>query len=186
MRKMVKNINLYEADYQMLKDLKLVPSESYNDVLNRLLDMIERGEPINYPYEYDFAKKNIKSIKISVETYRRWRLWKKPEESFPSSIHNLLTNSMKIIDAPSTLYEVHYQDFVVMFKVVDDTVYYLNTVNEKWENESSAWICPENAVVVKDMITFMSSFLLKPSAMVLLDGMGDELVYGEYSIVKCK
>ena len=173
------------SDYEILKDLKLVPSESYNDVFNRLLDKLEKGEPIEYSKEYEFDKKPT-SIKVSVDTYRRFRLWKKPEESVPSSIHNLLTNSMKIIDAPSTLYELHYSDFKVMFKVVDDTVYYLNTVNDKWENESNAWISPENAAVVKDMITFMSNFLLKPSAMTLLEGMGDELVYGEYSIVKCK
>ena len=173
------------SDYEILKDLRLVPSESYNDVFNRLLDMLEKVEPIEYSKEYEFDKKPT-SIKVSVETYRRFRLWKKPEESVPVSIHNLLTNSMKLVEAPSTLYELHYSDFKVMFKVVDDTVYYLNAVTERWENDSMAWISPENALAVKDMITFMSNFLLKPSAMVLLESMGDELVYGEYSIIKCK
>lgn len=44
MRRMIRNINIYEEDYEKLKKMKLVPSEAFNDVINRLLDKLEEEE----------------------------------------------------------------------------------------------------------------------------------------------
>lgn len=181
---MVKNINLYEYDYNILKDMKLVPSESFNDVINRVLDMKEKGKPILCRKNYDFSKSNLKSIKVSIDTYNRIRLWKKPAESYSLSIHNLLTDDYEMIDIPSIKYELCYHDCKVLFKLVNNDIYYWNNMDEKWENSIIAWIDDKNARLIKNMINFFENFLLKPSAVTLLEDMGDKLVYDDYCIVK--
>lgn len=129
-------------------------------------------------------KSKTKSIKIAADTYRRLRLWKKVDESYPSAIHRIITGESNLNESIFHLYELLYSGTIVKFKVGGNDVYYWNSDNSRWENDILAWVNDDNADNVKEMMDFFKNFLLKKSAMILLDGMGDELVYGDYTIKK--
>ena len=77
------------------------------------------------------AKKETKTIKISIEAYTRLKHWKNIDESNPQAIHRLLEEYKSYVHIDSQEYVVNYKDTSLQFKVVGDELVYGDYVIKK-------------------------------------------------------
>lgn len=130
------------------------------------------------------AKKETKTIKISIEAYTKLKHWKNIDESNPQAMHRLLEEYKSYVHIESQEYVVDYKDTSLHFKVVGDELKYYHVSEDNWWSSIDAWVDVANGFHYVEIIDFFKNFLLKESAMILLKDMGDELVYGDYIIRK--
>ena len=78
------------------------------------------------------AKKETKTIKISIEAYTRLKHWKNIDESNPQAIHRLLEEYKSYVHIDSQEYVVNYKDTSLQFKVVGDELKYYNVSEDNW------------------------------------------------------
>lgn len=117
------------------------------------------------------AKKETKTIKISIEAYTRLKHWKNIDESNPQAIHRLLEEYKSYVHIDSQEYVVNYKDTSLQFKVVGDELKYYNVSEDNWWSSIDAWVDVANGFHYVEIIDFFKNFLLKESAMILLKDM---------------
>lgn len=123
-----------------------------------------------------------KAIKISNDTYRRIKYWKNVDEPMTRAVNRLLKEYFINKPVECEDYVVKYHDIMVKFRVIDDDVKYYCDSDDTYQNNINAWLIGNRGSDYVNVVEFFDNFMLKKSAFILLEDMGDELVYGDFVI----